>query len=403
MTDDEIEEKIFDIVNQLNLGRTLISRLEEKDLVAELNLRAGRKANASAAYDSACIYLSAGMELLGDDAWARRRELAFGLWLERAEAEYLNGNFDEAGGLIAELLERANSKLEKLAAYRLRILLHLMKAEFEQAVGRALECLALFGMEISAHPTRQQVQAEYEKIWLNLGDRSIESLIDLPLMTDPEMQAAMDILSLVPAPAFNTDINLLYLIFCRIVNASLKHGSTGASAHGYAELATILGPVFHRYLDGLRFGELACNLIEKYEFDAYKAKVYFCVQRAMLWKSPINSAIDFIRRAIEAGIETHDVLYACFSCGHLLTGLLLQGAHLEEVWRESEKGLEFVRKVRFQDFTGILLCQQRFILAMRGDRCPASTRRLSRRDLRRSRCLTLLVTIGSSNYTNDMS
>jgi predicted ATPase/C4-dicarboxylate-specific signal transduction histidine kinase len=367
MTDDEIEEKIFDVVNQLNLGRTLISLLEEKDLIAELNLRAGRKANASAAYDSACIYLSAGMELLGLDAWERRRELAFGLWLERAEAEYLNGNFDEAGGLIAELLERASSKLEKVAAYRLRILLHLMKAEFEQAVGRALECLSLFGMEIPAHPTRQQVQAEYEKIWLNLGDQSVESLIDLPLMTDPEMQAAMDILSLIPAPAFNTDINLLYLIFCQIVNASLKYGSTGASAHGYAELATILGPVFHRYLDGLRFGKLACNLIEKYEFDAYKAKVYFCVQRAMLWKAPIGSAIDFIRRAIDAGIETHDVLYACFSCGHLVTGLLLQGVHLEEVWRESQKGLDFVRKVRFRDFTGILLCQQRFILAMRGE------------------------------------
>jgi PAS domain S-box-containing protein len=367
MTHDEIEERIFDIVNQLNLGRTLISRLDEKDLVAELNLRAGKKANASAAYDSACIYLSAGMELLGRDPWERRRELAFGLWLERAEAEYLNGNFDEAGGLIADLLERANSKLEKVAAYRLRILLHLMKAEFQQAVDRALECLGLFGMEIPAHPTGQQVQAEYEKIWINLGNQSVESLTDLPLMTDPEMQAAMDILSLIPAPAFNTDINLLYLIFCRIVNASLKYGSTGASAHGYAELATILGPVFHRYLDGLRFGKLACNLIEKYEFDAYKAKVYFCMQRAMLWKAPIGSAIDFIRRAIDAGIETHDVVYACFSCGHLVTGLLLQGVHLEEVWRESQKGLDFVRKVRFRDFTGILLCQQRFILAMRGE------------------------------------
>jgi hypothetical protein len=50
-----------------------------------------------------------------------------------------------------------------------------------------------------------------------------------------------------------------------------------------------------------------------------------------------------------------------------VTGLLLQGVHLEEVWRQSQKGLDFVRKVRFRDFTGILLCQQRFILAMRGE------------------------------------
>jgi hypothetical protein len=93
-----------------------------------------------------------------------------------------------------------------------------------------------------------------------------------------------------------------------------------ALPHGYAELATILGPVFHRYLDGLHFGKLACSLIEKWGFDSYKAKVYFCMQRAMLWKEPIDSAIEFIRLAIAVGIETHDVLYACFSCGHLVTG-----------------------------------------------------------------------------------
>jgi hypothetical protein len=378
MSDEEVEEKIFDIVNQLNSGRELIFNPDEKELVAGLNLRAGRKAKASAAYDSACIYLSAGMELAGSEAWERRPELAFALWLERAESEYLNGNFDESEGLIAELLERARSKVEKVAAYRLRILLHLMKAEFQQAVDRGLECLNLFGIEMPAHPTRQQVQVEYQKIWENLGPRSIESLIDLPLMADPEIQAAMGILSLIPAPAFNTDINLLYLVFCQIVNTSLTHGSTGASAHGYAELATILGPVFHRYFDGLRFGRLACGLIEKYDFEAYKAKVYFCMQRAMLWKEPIASAIDFIRLAIKAGIETHDVLYACFSYGHLVTALLLQGVPLEKVWHESQKALDFIRKVRFQDFSGILLCQQAFVLAMRGEEAgfsrPGDTR-----------------------------
>ena len=225
-------------------------------------------------------------------------------------------------------------------------------------------------------------------------------------MTDPEMQAVLGILSLMPAPAFNTDINLLYLVFCQIVNTSLRYGSTGASAHGYAEFATILGPVFHRYLDGLAFGKLACNLIEKYGFDSYKAKVYFCMQRAMLWKEPIDSAIDFIRRAIAAGIETHDVLYACFSCGHLLTGLLLQGVRLEEVWRESEKALDFVRKVKFRDFSGIILSQQRFILAMRGEEAGFSHSADARFDelnfeaqLAASQCPTLLVTTGSLNCT----
>jgi PAS domain S-box-containing protein len=373
MNEGEIEDKIFDVVNQLNSGRSLIYDLDEKDLVAGLNLRAGIKAKASAAYDSACIYLLSGMELMGFEAWERSYDLVFRLWLERAESEYLNGRFDEAEGLIAELLDRARSKVDKVSAYRLRILLHLMRAEYRQAIDSGLECLRLFAIEMPARPTREDVQVEYERIRQKLEDRSIESLIDLPLMTDPEMQAAMGILSVIAAPAFNTDINLMYLFFCQMVNASLEYGTTGASAHGYAELATILGPVFHDYLDGYRFGKLACRVIEKYGFNTYKTKVYFCMQRAMLWTQPIRSAIDFIRLAIDAGAETHDMVFATFSWHHLVTGLLLQGVRLDDVWRESQNGIDFVRKVKFREEDGIVRCQQRFILAVRGQTATADT------------------------------
>ena len=71
-TSNEIEDDLFEIANQFNLGSTLIFDRNEKDLVANLNLRAGRKAKASAAYNSACTYLSAGMALAGENVWERR-------------------------------------------------------------------------------------------------------------------------------------------------------------------------------------------------------------------------------------------------------------------------------------------------------------------------------------------
>jgi predicted ATPase len=116
MTPDQITENIFDIVNQLNSGVSLISDADEKERVAKLNLNAGRKAKASTAYASACTYLSAGMDLVGCNAWERRYELVFALWLERAECEYLNGDLDKTEQLVAELLARAVSKIDKAAA-----------------------------------------------------------------------------------------------------------------------------------------------------------------------------------------------------------------------------------------------------------------------------------------------
>ena len=60
----DLEEKIFEIVNQFNRAPDLVTSAEERDQVAELNLVAGKRAKASTAYASALAYLAAGRALL---------------------------------------------------------------------------------------------------------------------------------------------------------------------------------------------------------------------------------------------------------------------------------------------------------------------------------------------------
>jgi predicted ATPase len=112
-------------------------------------------------------------------------------------------------------------------------------------------------------PTREEVQDEYEIVWKNLAGRSIESLVDMPLMTDPEIHAAMRVLSFLTGPALYTDINLYYLTFCKMV-LSLMYGTSDASTFGYGGFGVILCLPFQRYGDGYRFAKLARDLVEKY-------------------------------------------------------------------------------------------------------------------------------------------
>jgi PAS domain S-box-containing protein len=373
MTQDDLAEHLFDIANQFNRGAARLIDRGEKTGVAAIHLRAGRKAKASAAYASACVYLAAGMALLGERDWISQYELTFSLWLERAECEYLSGNYDEAEELISELLTRAASKNDKAAAYRLKINLHVMKSEIPKGVESALECLRLFGIDMPAHPTREQVDAEYEKVWANLGERPIESLIDLPLMTDPEMQAAMGVLSALSSPAYFTDINLLRLHLCHMVNVSVKYGTTDASAQAYSRFGTTLGSTFRRHIDGLRFGRLACDLVERHGFLAYRARTYFSMEIVVLWTQPIGIALDYIRSAFRAGVEAGDLSIACYSSHHIVTDILARGDRLDEVWRESDRGLDFVRKAKFRDVIDIIVAQQRFIENMRGRTANFST------------------------------
>jgi PAS domain S-box-containing protein len=375
MNEADFTASIFTVVNQLNLGGGLILDREERERVAGLNLLAGRTAKTSTAYASACTYLSAGIGLLGfeDQGTPSRRELEFSLLLERAECELLNGNLDDAERLIQHLLPKGSSKVDKAAVYSLKIVLHLIRSEKPQGVETALTCLRLFDIEMSAHPTREQVLAEYQSVWRTLGERPVETLVNLPITTSAETRATMRVLSFLTGPALYTDINLYHLHFCKMVNLSLKHGVSDAAAYGYSGFGVILCLPFQRYDDGYRFAKLACDLVEKHGFASYKAKVYLAMEMVVLWTKPIEFGIELIRAALSAGKASGDISYTCYSCMHLITDLLTQGAHLDKVWEESETCLSFIRESKYRDAGDILINQQQFIRRMRGQTATFST------------------------------
>jgi len=373
MTADQLAEHLFDVANQLNRGAALLSDPDERSQVAIIELRAGRRAKESAAYASACAYFAAGMALLNEKDWGSQYELTFSLWLERAECELLTSNFDTAEQLILELLQRSASKIQQAAIYHLKVQLHEVKGEYPQAVISGLTCLKLFGIDFPVHPTQEQIQSEYETVCQTLNERSIENLIDLPLMTDPEVQAAMQVLSILGAPAYLTDSRLFCLLSCRMGKLSMQHGTSGASALGYAYLGNFLGPIFHRYADGYRFVKLACDLVEKHGFIACQAKIYHAMGNVAVWTQPIATAIDFMRATYRTAIETGDLAFACYGVSQPITGFLFRNDPLDTVWRESEMALGFARKAKYGDVVDIIRSQQRFVANMQGRTATFST------------------------------
>jgi PAS domain S-box-containing protein len=370
---NELPERLFDVANQFNRGAARLTERDEKVQIATLNLRAGRKAKASAAYASACPYLAAGMSLLDDRDWGSRYELTFSLWLERAECEFLSGHFETAEQLVGKLLTRARSKVDLAAVYQVKLLLHTVKSENSQAVASALTCLRVFGIDIPAHPDWEQVQAEYERVWQTLNGRPIESLIDLPVMTDPQLQAAMQVLSVLGPPAYFTDFHLFCLLACRTAKVSMEHGVSDASALGYAILGFILGPVFHRYSEAYRFAKLACDLVERHNFIANQPKVYHAMGTVAFWTQPIGTAIDFMRATFRTAMETGDLTFACYGMHQIVPGLLLRNDQLDTVWHESERALDFAREAKYGDVADIIRSQQRFIATMQGRTATFST------------------------------
>ena len=191
---EQVAERIFDIVTQLNRGAALVDAPEERERIAELNLRAGERAKAAAAYATALIYLAAGTRLLADDRWERRYELTFALEYHRAECELLTADLAAAEERLTMLAGHARNLVDTAAVACLRMTLYTTLGRSDLGVEVCLDYQRHRGTNWSSHPTNDEVRQEYEQIWRQLGGRSIEELIDLPLMNDPEARATLNVL-----------------------------------------------------------------------------------------------------------------------------------------------------------------------------------------------------------------
>src|SRR5712675_1853919 len=256
------EEAIFEIVNQLNRGAALITSRDEREQLAELNLIAGRRAKATTAYPSALTYLTVGVALLPEDSRERRRELTFALELHWAECEFLTGALAEAEQRLAALSTRAANTVERATVACLRVDLYTTLDQSSRAIAVGLDYLRHLAIDWSPHPTEEVARREYERIWSQLGSRTIEDLIELPLMSDPASLATMDVLTKLAAPLAFADATLTFLVLSRAVNLSLERGNSDGSCFAYEWLGAVVGARFGDYNTGFRFAQLGYELVE---------------------------------------------------------------------------------------------------------------------------------------------
>ncbi|QRO02025.1 AAA family ATPase [Archangium violaceum] len=363
---EAVREKLFDVVSHLNAGAELIDKPEERLRVALLNAEAGRKAKSSTAFRSATAYLTQAFQFLPGDPWESEPELAFKVQLDRAMCEFMSGNAAEVRRLVEELRPRARTRADTAAVYRLKGNLHVAASEIQTALATLVECLAQMGMPMSLRPTWEEVVAANEEVWTLLGNRPIESLVDLPRMTDPDMEAVMSVLGALFAPAYFTDPNLLIVNLCRMVSLSIRHGNNASSAHGYAWYGVVLGPAFKRYREAHAFGQLAWAIVERYDLSAIRGKILYIQEVINNWTQPLSESLELVRRGFHYSLQASDFQISSFCCGHIVSLRLALGHDLEEVYQESVARLAFLRKASFPDMQFVLIHIQRYVQQLRG-------------------------------------
>jgi predicted ATPase/signal transduction histidine kinase len=363
---EKLEEAVFEIVNQLNRGSHLITSTAERERVAELNLMAARRAKASTAYTSALRYLGVGRALLTEATWELNYDLTFAIECLMAECELLTADMVAAENRLTMLAQRAGNQHDFAVVTRLRLTLYTTLDQSDLCVDVFLDYLRRGGTVWSRHPTRDEVLREHDRIWTLVGNRQIEQLLDLPLMTDPDVLDTLDVFTEIVHPAFFYDENFSSLVVCRMVSLSLEHGNCDASCFGYVWFAMFAGPRFNNYKGGYRFGQLGFDLVEKRGLVRYQARTYLTFATLTPWAKHAASARSLIHRAFDAASRAGDLTFSAYSWEQLITNCLMVGDPLADVQSEADNGIAFAKKSRFGLVVDICSTQLALIRTLRG-------------------------------------
>ncbi|MBD0302803.1 MAG: AAA family ATPase, partial [Tolypothrix sp. T3-bin4] len=329
---DQQDEKIFDIVNQLNFGIDFISNQHQKDEVAQLNLIAGKKAKASAAYEPAFNYLQAGIRLLGEKGWQTQYDLTLALYVEASEAAYLGGDFEQMERFGQVVRNQAKTVLDKAQVIEVKILALIAQTKLEQAVATGVEILRQLGVRLPQKPNKLNILMGLIETKSVLAGKRISDLAELRQMSNPYKLAALRILSKIVSPAFIAAPTLLPLIAFKQVILSVKHGNCAESIYAYAIYGLILCGVVGDIESAYEFGQLALKLVERLNAKEFKTKALF-VGFGFIgsWKLPAKETLPPLLEAYKSGLETGDLEYAAYAVLVYSFNAYLSGKNLLEL------------------------------------------------------------------------
>src|SRR5919202_1419003 len=352
----ELPGKRFEIVDHLNLAQELLTDEAELFQLAQLNLAAGKKAKEATAYASALQYLTAAMKILTGNIWEQHYEFAFSMHNERAEIEYLNGNFEQAETLIYQNISRARSAIEKAELYSILIMQYTMRTKYKEAIKAGRDGLKLLGVELPEENLKREIRKIANEVKQNLAGREIASLIDAREMLLPDKNIVVKLLTNLGPSSFFLNIDLYAVVVGTSVNHVLKYGFVPESCHGLSGFGIILGSFSGDYKSGYEFGLVSLKLSEK--FHNLSQKCQSCHNFSIHinhWIKPLKSIDNIYNDCFQSGLESGDFPHAGYNLSNRLFNLFYQADHLETLQAKIPNFLQFTQKTKNQLAVDIIL------------------------------------------------
>ena len=358
--EEALDDVVFDVVRQLNLGAGQLRDAHERLRAADLNLRAGRRAKRAAAHGAAVEYLTDGIahaQASGEGHGA----LAFTLELERASCELLDGQLERARALLADLLTRATTAPQKAAVYRLRQGIFQLTGEIAQAVEDELAGLRACGIELPPEPTDEDVARERARVQRLLAEHPPEALLALPPMVDATAAAATQLVT----PSFFTNPRLFFLHVARLVALTIEQGLSDTSSYFFSNYALALA-AFGEYRQARALAEVGRRLAARQPLTPRLPEAVFILAQVSYWTDPYDDVIARYREAFQEGLKNGAIETPAMCASSVVMVRLARGDALPELEEEIDAARAMLERTGARDMRDIAVAQRQLVRRLRG-------------------------------------
>ncbi len=297
----------------------------------------------------------------------------FDVLRELAQCEFLTGHFERAEQHFDELRDRATSTAHRADIATLQVKLYVLTGRYERAVTLGLSELAMLGEPFPPADAEDEkiasaIDDERRRIAARLGDRDVRSILDLPLISNPEKRAAITLLASLPPAIYSHRPAMFPLLAMKMVNLSLEYGNCEGSVFGYSIYAMVLAAADGNTERGYALSDAAIALNARLCDPRLLGNVlHVHANHLVFWKRPYADAIGMLDRAHTACVDVGDLTIAAYVLFMGSWMSIERGQSLAQTTEAIARCEALIRDTRHATARDAVQLQRQFVRALAGE------------------------------------
>jgi len=327
------DEMFFLALNQINTaGPGMLESVEERSVVAQLNLAAGNRSAALSDLGAALGFFKNGILFLPSDKWSRYYASTLELFTALVETAHLLKHADDVTDYSKEVVANAQKYEDKMRCLHVVVMTVRDKGMFVESVKLAFEVLVKSNERIPREIGDGKLAAELTMMVTALDGMSDDFIMSLP--DSPQGDLDIRVMNIYNALAFVlNEINPMQIpdMALRMMEITLKNGLCSMSSLAFVFFAGCVSSLGHNAL-GYRLSKLSFRLIDRTNGHQHYPAVAMIAGSTVDWKvEPLMSVAETHLLGSTKGNQVGDIVYTEQNLLMYNTNLFLCGKNLNFV------------------------------------------------------------------------